>query len=268
MGNKDGTKIDKALVDNVVLAQKTGFHHLDGAEVYGNEGDLGEAIKAAGIPRNELFVTTKINGTEVQDTEASFAESLQKLKLDYVDLYLIHAPFFAKGSKKALQEKWADMEAIQKSGRAKSIGVSNFLQEDLEAVLETAKVKPSINQIEYHPYLQHGDLVPFHKKHGIATAAYGPLSAVVTGAPGPLDPVYKKLAEKYGVSSGEIALRWCIDQDVVALTTSGKESRLKDYLRVADFKLTSDEIEEISRVGDEKHFRGFWGHIFKPDDRR
>lgn len=188
--------------------------------------------------------------------------------MDYVDLYLIHAPFFANGDKKALQAKWADMEAIKASGRAKSIGVSNFLREDLEAILETAKVVPSINQIEYHPYLQHGDLVGFHKKHGIATAAYGPLSAVVTGAPGPLDPVYEKLAKKYGVSSGEVALRWCIEQDVVAITTSAKESRLKDYLRAAEFKLTSEEVEEISRVGKEKHFRGFWTHIFEKDDRR
>lgn len=103
----------------------------------------------------------------MQDTEASFAESLEKLQLDYVDLYLIHAPYFAK-TDEDLQQKWADMEKIQKSGRAKSIGVSNFLQPDLEVVLKTAKVVPAINQIEYHPYLQHGTLLDFQKEHKIA----------------------------------------------------------------------------------------------------
>lgn len=107
----------------------------------------------------------------------------------------------------------------------------------------------------------------FHKKHGIAVSAYGPLSAVTKAAPGPLDPVYKKLAEKYGVSEGEIALRWTIDQGVVALTTSAKEERLKNYLRVNGFKLTKEEVGEISTVGKEKHYRGFWQVKFADDDR-
>ena len=119
------------------------------------------------MPREKLYVTTKISGTAVQDTEASFAESLQKLQLDYVDLYLIHAQYFA-ATDEDLQKKWADMERIHKSGRAKSIGVSNFLQSHLEVILKTAKVVPAINQIEYHPYLQHGTLVDFQKKHKIA----------------------------------------------------------------------------------------------------
>lgn len=236
--------------------------------MYGNEAELGQAIKEAGVPREKLFVTTKISGTKVQDTQAAFEASLEKLQLDYVDLYLIHAPFFADGSKEALQKKWAEFEAIKESGRAKSIGVSNFLQHDLEAILETAKVVPSINQIEYHPYLQHGDLIPFQKKHGIATAAYAPLTAVVTAAPGPLDDTYAKLAEKYSVTPGEIALRWCVDQDVVALTTSAKESRLKQYLKISSFKLTSEEVDTISKVGNEKHYRAFWQNKFDAKDRR
>lgn len=159
------------------------------------------------------------------------------------------------------------MEKIHASGKAKTIGVSNFLKPDLEAVLKTAKVVPAINQIEYHPYLQHGDLVPFMKKHGIATSAYGPLTAAVRAKPGPLDGTYEKLAKKYDVTPGEIALRWVIDQGIVALTTSGSEQRLKDYQKVTTFKLTPEEVKEISEEGEKKHFRGFWAAKFAADDK-
>lgn len=273
------------LVKTIVMAIKAGFYHLDGAEgnstpspaprhmlklkfiVYGNEAELGQAIKDSGVPREKIYITTKIFGTKVQDTEASFAESLKNLQTDYVDLYLIHAPFLANTAED-LQKKWADMEAIHVSGRAKSIGVSNFLQPDLEAILSTAKIIPAVNQIEYHPYLQHGNLIPFHQTHKIATAAYGPLTAITKASPGPLDQTYKQLARKYGVGETEIALRWCIDQGVVALTTSDKEQRLKSYLKVSEFKLAPKEIETISEVGQEKHFRGFWNGKFADDDRR
>jgi len=266
MGNKDGSNIDKELVETIKLAINVGYYHLDGAEVYGNEADLGVAIKQSGLPRERFYVTTKIDGVNPQDTEAAFAESLKKLQLDYVDLYLIHAPYFAKTDEE-LQQKWADLEKIQASGRAKSIGVSNFLQPHLEAILKTAKVIPAINQIEYHPYLQHGSLVDFHKKHKIATAAYGPLTAVTKVKGGPLDETYATLARKYGVNESEIALRWCIDQGIVTLTTSGNEQRLKGYLKVADFKLTPKEVETIGEIGKKKHFRGFWGAQFDDNDR-
>ena len=159
------------------------------------------------------------------------------------------------------------MEEVQKSGKAKSIGVSNFFTKDIEAVLKTAKVVPSINQIEYHPYLQHGSLIPLHKKHGIAIAAYGPLTAITKAKPGPVDDTIAKLAKKYSTSEGEVALRWVMDQGVVPITTSGKESRMKEYLGVAKFKLTPEEVNEISTLGDKKHFRGFWKNKFDPSDR-
>ena len=259
--------LDKDLISTVVLAIKTGYLHLDGAEVYGNEEELGEAIKQSGVPREKLYITTKISGTKVQDTNKAFELSLKKLQLDYVDQYLIHAPFFAK-TPEDLQKKWADLEEIHASGKAKSIGVSNFLVPDLEAILKTAKIIPAINQIEYHPYLQHGDLVPFSKKHGIVTSAYGPLTAAIRATPGPLDDTYKNLAKKYDVTIGEIALRWAIDQGVVALTTSSKEDRLKQYLKVTSFKLTPQEIREISEVGLKKNYRGFWKHKFQDGDWR
>lgn len=180
---------------------------------------------------------------------------------------MIHAPFFAEGSAKALQEKWSDLEAILATGRAKSIGVSNFSKKDLETILETATVIPAVNQIEYHPYLQHGDLVDFHFKHGIATAAYAPLAAVTKAAPGPLDPLYAQLVTKYGVSEAEIALRWVIDQGIIALTTSSNELRLKSYIsKIPTFKLTPKEVEDIKEKGKEKNYRVFWRNIFDEND--
>jgi diketogulonate reductase-like aldo/keto reductase len=233
---------------------------------YGNEVELGQAIKDSGVPREKLFITHKISGTDVKNTKEAFELSLKNLQLDYVDLYLIHAPFFAK-TPEDLQAKWRDLEEIHASGKAKSIGVSNFTQKELEPILKIAKIKPAINQIEYHPYLQHGDLVDFHRKNSIATAAYSPLTAVVKATPGPVDFKYEELAKKYGVSKGEIALRWVIDQDIVVITTSGNEQRLQEYKKVANFKLTPQEVEEISTLGKQKHYRGFWTDKFAADDR-
>ena len=159
------------------------------------------------------------------------------------------------------------MEKVKQSGKAKSIGVSNYLQAHLEATLKTATIPPSINQIEYHPYLQHGDLLSYHAAHDIAVAAYGPLTAVTKAKPGPCDDIYASLAKKYYVSEGEIALRWCIDQGIVAITTSGKEERLSDYLRATTFTMTPKEVKEISEAGNQKHYRGFWQAKFDKDSQ-
>jgi diketogulonate reductase-like aldo/keto reductase len=159
------------------------------------------------------------------------------------------------------------LEKLKEAGLTKSIGVSNYSIKDLETTLQTAKVVPSINQIEFHPYLQHTPLIEFQKKHGIATAAYGPLSAATKAAGGPLDGVFAALSKKYAVSSGEISLRWVIDQDIVAITTSSKEQRLSDYLRAATFKLTPEEVKSINETGDKHHYRGFWSNKFAADDR-
>jgi diketogulonate reductase-like aldo/keto reductase len=236
--------------------------------VYENEKEMGAAIKDSKVPRDQLYIVTKCSGTRKANTQEAFEESLKKLGLDYVDLYLIHAPFFAD-SPEELQQKWADMEAIKESGKAKSIGVSNFLQTHLETILKTAKIKPAINQIEFHPYLQHGDLLDFHRKHEIAVSCYGPLTPIVRAQGGPVDGIWKQLADKYAVSEGEIGLRWCIDQGLVAVTTSANELRMERYLnKVPKFKLTPREVEEIAKLGREKHYRAFWNNKFEADDRR
>lgn len=159
------------------------------------------------------------------------------------------------------------MEHVKATGKARSIGVSNFLQSHLETILETATVVPSVNQIEYHPYLQHGNLVSWQQSKGIATVSYSGLTPVTRAAGGPLDQLLPGFAKKYGVTPGEILLRWCLDQGVISITTSSKETRLASYLRVLTFKLTPQEIEEISAVGKTHHHRAFWKDKFAEDDR-
>ncbi|ROW06420.1 hypothetical protein VMCG_04412 [Cytospora schulzeri] len=261
--------IDKKIIADTVMAIKSGYLHLDGADGYGNETELGRAIKQAGVPRETLFVVTKASKPSAERSlEEDLSASLERLGLDYVDLYLIHSPFFADGDPSLLQAKWAEMEAIRASGRARSIGVSNFLQKHLEVLLQTAKVPPAINQIEFHPYLQHGDLLRFHRERAIAVSAYAGLTPITRARPGPLDDVYPGLAKKYGVSEGEVALRWLLDQGVVAITTSSKEERLKSYLsKLPAIKLTPREVQMIADKGKEKHYRSFWSGKYKSDDR-
>lgn len=147
------------------------------------------------------------------------------------------------------------MEEVQRSGKARSIGVSNYIIEHLETILETAEIIPALNQVEFHPYLQRKNLVPWSESKGIFTAAFGPLTSITKGKPGPADEVLDSLAKKYGVTESAVALRWCVDQGVVAVTTTGKESRLQEYLTACTFTLTPDEIKSISDAGNKKHLR-------------
>ena len=254
-------KFDTTTISYIKTALSLGYTHLDGAELYNTEPEIGAAIKESGIPREKLYITTKVI-SNIDNIPAALDASLKKLGVDHVDLYLVHSPFFTD-DKKRLQKAWKDMEAVQRSGKAKSIGVSNFLVEHLEAVLEIAEIVPAINQLEYHPYLQREKVASFAKSKGITIAAFGPLSPIRKAKGGPLDPVLERLAKKYGVSEEAVALRWTIQTGAVAVTTSRKKERLQGYLGVLDFELSEGEVEEMTMVGKTKHFRANnWKHDY------
>jgi diketogulonate reductase-like aldo/keto reductase len=185
--------------------------------------------------------------------------------------YLIHSPFFPAADEKEqnqkLQDAWKQMEQLQASGKTRSIGVSNYVQKHLETTLAVATVVPAVNQIEYNPYLQHGKLLDFHKSKGIVTAAYAAVTPVTCAKGGPLDDLLPGLAKKYYVTDSEICLRYVLEKDAIAITTSSKEQRMSDYMRATAFKMTPKEVQDMDKLGAQKHYRGFWSKQYAADDR-
>ena len=175
--------------------------------------------------------------------------------------YLIHAPFFAS-TPSALQTAWVSMEKIHASGKAKSIGVSNCLVSHLQHILETAKVKPVVNQIEFHPHLQQVEVVEFCKKMNIIVEAFAPLTALTNVKNGEVIKSAQRMSEKYRVSDSIIMLKWVLEQGIVVITTSGSEKRLKEYIEDLPRFSTQKEICEISGQGNKTEFRGYFESEF------
>ncbi|KAF8447502.1 NADP-dependent oxidoreductase domain-containing protein [Boletus edulis BED1] len=254
----------KDAADAVTVAIQNGFTHLDGAQVYENENSLGAGVVASGKPRSELYITTKLAALEPGETPTSALKiSLEKLGVDYVDLYLIHQANQHVGK---LKEVWKGMEAAKAAGLTKSIGVSNFTADHLKDILEVATVVPAVNQVEAHPYVWKslGPNLALHEKYKIVTSSYGGLSPIVRGKGGPLDTVIKeiriRLEKTRGspVSDGQVLNKWLQQKDVLVVTTSSKAERIREYLDTENVpELTPEEVTLIETTGAKLHKRYF-----------
>lgn len=239
-------KEGQEVVEAVEYALKSGYRSIDTAAVYGNETGVGEAIKLSGIPREELFVTTKVwNAAQGYDlTLRAFEESRKKLGLEYIDLYLIHWPVKVK-----YKETWKALVKLNREGMVRAIGVSNFQIYHLQNILDLSDVVPAINQVEYHPLLTQKELHDFCKENGIQLEAWSPLMQ------GSLDiPLLKELAEKYGKSPAQIVLRWDLQKEVITIPKSVHKQRIIENSQVFDFELTQDDMIRIDGLNQNHRF--------------
>ena len=229
-----------------------GYRHIDTAKVYENEVGVGQGIKAAGVPREELFVTSKLWNTDrgYEATKAAFQASLDRLGLDYLDLYLIHWPAnekqFGADAAKINAETWRAMEELYEAGKIRAIGLSNFMPHHVAELLKTAKIKPMVDQIEVHPGWTHAEEIKKLQAMDIVVEAWGPLGG--QGATVLVDPTMQKSAAAHGKSTAQVSLRWILQQGVVPLPKSVHVDRLKQNMELFDFELSNEEMQTIAAL--------------------
>lgn len=236
---------------SVLAALKAGYRHIDTAAIYKNEGSVGRAIKDSGIPREELFITTKLWNSKHTYEEAleAFDSSMERLGLDYLDLYLIHwpnpKPVREDGAwQKRNAEVWRAMEDLYQAGKIRAIGVSNFLPHHLEALLETARVTPAVNQIRLAPGVYQTEAVDFCRAHDILLEAWGPFGQ------GELfqNPAVQAMADKYGKTVAQIALAWSLQEGFLPLPKSVTPSRIASNLDCFDIELSPADLEILKNI--------------------
>ena len=223
---------------------QAGYRSIDTAMIYKNEKGVGKAIRVSAIPRAELFITTKVwnNDQGYENTLRAFEESLERLGLDYVDLYLIHWP---TPKYDRYVDTYKALEKLYHDGRVKAIGVCNFEIEHLEHILNECDIKPVLNQIECHPYFSQNEVKQFCAKHDIFVEAWGPLEQ---GGDVLKDPVVQKIAETHGKSPAQTVLRWHLQNNTIVIPKSVTPSRIEENFNVFDFELSRSEVEEINKL--------------------
>lgn len=236
-------------IASVKKAIETGYRLIDTAAKYENEEAVGKAIKQSGIAREELMITTKLwrENLGYESTKKAFETSLAKLDLDYIDLYLIHWPANAKNYEnwqKANNDSWRAMEELVKEGKIKNIGVSNFWPEHLEPLLETAEIKPVINQIEFHPGYWQPELTRYCKENNILVEAWSPLAR---GKVFESEEI-KAIAKKYNKSVAQICLRWILEHNALVIPKSSTPERIEDNFDIFDFQLNAEDIKAIDNL--------------------
>ncbi|KAK6462300.1 aldose reductase [Scheffersomyces coipomensis] len=274
------TELLDGIVDRLTYSINVGYNHLDTAEVYTTHPEIHKAVVKSKAPREKLWITTKYIAASphVGKTSGSpskfVKEALEELDTDYIDLLLIHHPFFTTDSAGIeLEDAWKELIDAKKAGHVRYIGVSNFAVEHLKRIIAVSEKEgkeyyPVVNQIEYHPYLQNQSegVVDFSKEHGILIEAYGPLTPLfrITDESGnviedhPLKPILPELSKKYKKSEAQVLLRYVLDKGILPITTSSKNERIKEALEIYDFKLSKDDVELIDTEGAKFPYRAFF----------
>ncbi len=255
----NGRKCESA----VLAAFEVGYRHIDTASLYGNEESVGAAVRASGIPREELFITTKLWNSDHGNPQRALEASLRRLKLDYVDLYLIHYPVPER------LRSWRALEEMKRQGKARSIGVSNFTIKHLTELLAQTDTVPALNQVEFHPYLYQRELLEFCAARGIVVEAYCPLTqgqrlndprlvAIAKKYPRSSKPPTRQTALSFmrGASGGEtrspaqILIRWAIQHHLVVIPKSAEPDRIRENAQVFDFEITAEDMQALDRFNE------------------
>ncbi|WOY00328.1 aldo/keto reductase [Dickeya fangzhongdai] len=234
----DAAECESAVLDAI----ETGYRLIDTAASYQNETQVGNALKQSGIARNELFITTKLwlQDTNYAGAKAQFERSLNRLQLDYVDLYLIHQPY---GD---VHGAWRAMEELHQAGKIRAIGVSNFHPDRLADLIAFNKVVPAVNQIEVNPFNQQLHAVPWMKSRAIQPEAWAPFAEGKNGLF--QHPVLTAIGEKYGKSVGQVVLRWIFQRGIVSLAKSVRKARMEENINILDFELSADDMLQIAAL--------------------
>ncbi|MFF1634705.1 aldo/keto reductase [Leifsonia sp. NPDC058248] len=234
-------------------ALEVGYRHIDTATGYNNEAEVGAALRASGIPRDEIFLTTKLRNDhqKARDVEGAFARSLDALGLDYIDLYLIHWPMPANDF---YVDTWRTFETFAADGRAASIGVSNFLIPHLERLLAETDIVPAVNQVELHPIFQQRELRAFQAEHSIHTEAWGPLGQGKYDLFG-LAPI-QSAAAAHGVQPAQVVLRWHLQTGNIVIPKSNRRERMAQNFDVFGFELSADEMSAIDAIDENRRVGG------------
>jgi len=228
----------------VKFALSVGYRHVDTARIYGNEADVGEAVRKSGVHREQLFVTTKLwNADQGYDSTLRACEaSLKRLGLDYLDLYLIHFPV-----PETRKESWKAMNTLLEKGKCRAVGVSNFTIPHLEDLLEEHELVPAVNQVEFHPFLYQKELLEYCQRKGIQVEAYSPLARGEKLK----HPRLTAVAAKYSKSPAQLMIRWSIQHGLVVIPKSTREERIRENSQVFDFEISADDMRSLDSLNED-----------------